>query len=201
MDRSFLSRLEVIAASRAFVCIRLATYEDPLEAKLLKGIARTASGELENTAFCLLAPDGKTKLIHGARGIEQVYADAQEMAEGMDRVTARYSAKASPSALPVVANVRLAIDIAAADNRPLVVIVGGERVRDRLTKQVASLAWSDAFIGRFVYASGSNKELAQIGGVKIDSGIAIVAPDKFGQKGAVLQQTGTGSSETDIAEA
>ena len=39
MDKSFLSQSEVIAASRKFVCIRLATYENAEEAKFLKSIS------------------------------------------------------------------------------------------------------------------------------------------------------------------
>ena len=84
MDRSFLSRPDVIAASREFVCVRLATYEDPLEARFVKGLVRTGSGELENTAFCLLS-DGKTKLSRAARGTERVYADAAAMAAELRR--------------------------------------------------------------------------------------------------------------------
>ena len=189
MDRSFLSRSQVIAASRAFICVRLATYEDPLEAKLLKGIARTGSGELENTVFCLLDPDGKTKLVRGARGIHQVYANARAMADGLDRVAAKYTPKSSPAALPVVANARLAIDIAAADNQPLVAIVGTDKTaRNLLASQVARLAWSDEFVGRFVYAKAQPGELKSVGGLQIRSGIAVIAPDKFGLKGTVLKQ-------------
>src|SRR3954470_13326397 len=100
MDRSFLSRPDVIAASREFVCVRLATYEDPTEARFVKGLVRTDSGELENTAFCLLAPDGKTKLSRSARGTERVYADAAAMAAGLRRVVGQYSPRAAPTALP-----------------------------------------------------------------------------------------------------
>src|SRR5258708_38009543 len=106
MDRSFLSQPEVIAASRQFVCVRLATYEDPLEAKFTQALVRTRSGEVENTAFCLLAPDGKKKLSRSARGTEQGYADAAEMAADMKRVAGLSTPKATPSALPLAANPR-----------------------------------------------------------------------------------------------
>ena len=61
MDRSYLSNKEVIEASRDFVCIRLATYENVAEAKILKSIFTGRSGELENTTFVLLAPDGNRR--------------------------------------------------------------------------------------------------------------------------------------------
>ena len=38
MDRSFLADQDVIAASRKFVCIRLATYENADENEVLKGV-------------------------------------------------------------------------------------------------------------------------------------------------------------------
>ncbi|MEI6236045.1 MAG: hypothetical protein WCT04_23565, partial [Planctomycetota bacterium] len=68
MDGSYLFQPEVIAASRQFVCVRLVTYEDKDEALFLKSIGRTRSGELENSSFGMLAPDGKTKVLFGGRG-------------------------------------------------------------------------------------------------------------------------------------
>ena len=49
MDRSYLSDKDVVEASRDFVCIRLATYENAEEAKILKSIFTGRSGALENT--------------------------------------------------------------------------------------------------------------------------------------------------------
>ena len=68
MDRSFLSQLPVIAASRNFICVRLATYESEDEAAYLRSFAAGRSGQLENTVFCILSPDGEEKLIRAARG-------------------------------------------------------------------------------------------------------------------------------------
>ena len=62
MDRSFLSKPEVIAASRAFVCVRLTTYEDKEEGEFLTTFRVTCSGELENTVFTILSSDGKKQL-------------------------------------------------------------------------------------------------------------------------------------------
>jgi hypothetical protein len=202
MDRSFLSQPEVIAASRAFVCVRLATYENADEAKFLKGITPTRSSELENSVFCLMSPDGKDKLVRGARSMRSIYSDAADMAEGMNRVAVKYATKGSPLALPLVTNVRLAIDIAAADNQPLVVVVAkDEAVRTRLIDQMSKLAWTDDFIGRFIYVKGSAGELAHIEGVKIESGVLVMSPDKFGQRGSVLNQVEAGASAAEISDA
>ena len=94
MDRSFLSKPEVIAASRQFVCVRLTTYEDEIEAKFSKDLFATRSGEVENTTFALLAPDGKTRLSRTGRSARNVFTDAAEMAAAMKRIVSAGSAPA-----------------------------------------------------------------------------------------------------------
>jgi hypothetical protein len=200
MDRSFLSRPEVIAASREFVCVRLATYEDPLEAKFTRALVRTGSGELENTAFCLLGSDGKTKLSRSGRGTESIYADAAAMAADMKRVAGGFMPKASPGMLPLVANPRLALDVAAADGLPLVVAVSTDKaVRQRLVDRLAKLAWTDEFIGRFTYAEGAARDVIGVPGITVDAGVVVIAPDKFGQNGTVLKQVRVEVATADLA--
>ena len=202
MDRSFLSRPEVVAASRAFVCVRLATYEDADEARFLKEFLRTRSGEVENSVFGLLAPDGATKLTRAARGTGQVYSDAAAMAADMKRVAGRYSPKAAIDSLPLVAGPRLALDVAAADGRPLVVILGKDGpARRRLVEAVAKLAWTEELVGRFTYTEGEVKDLPGVSGIALEAGVVVVAPDTFGQKGTVLRQVVADAPAEKIAEA
>jgi hypothetical protein len=191
MDRSFLSQPEVIAASRPFVCVRLATYEDEAEGTFLKSLMHTRSGELENSVFCIFAPDGKERLVRAGRSMKSVYADAHAMADGLHKVMEKYQPKAALAALPLVADVRLAIDVAASDNQPLVVILAKtNEQRQRVENAVAELAWDKEFIGRFVYVSANDpKSLAAVSGVQADSVLLAVQPDKFGQSGKVLAQT------------
>ena len=123
MDRSFLSQPEVIAASRKFVCIRLATYEDKEEAAFLKSLWVGRSGEVENTLFTILSPDGKRTLVHPSRSPRHEYEDAGAMAASLKRIAGehelRKDAGEKTPPLPLVANVRLALDVAACDGRPL----------------------------------------------------------------------------------
>ncbi len=191
MDRSFLSQPAVVAASRAFVCIRLATYENKEEGALLQTLVPIGSGELENTAFAILSPDGRRLLTRAARSARETFGDAGRMAAAMNRIAARYPARASDTgsaALPEVANVRLALDVAACDGRPLVVLIdpdatGLQRLRGRL----GALAWKEWFLGRFIYAAASSdKDLASIKGTKPAAGVIVVQPDRFGLAGAVL---------------
>src|SRR5271156_4216622 len=107
MDRSFLSKPAVIAASRQFVNIRLTTYENATEAKFLKTICPTGSGQLENTVFAILAPDGKRQLTRASRSPREAFDDAADMARAMNRIAAWYRPKNAGSVpdLPTVANV------------------------------------------------------------------------------------------------
>ena len=190
MDRSFLSQPAVIEASRGFVCARLATYENETEGSFLKSLIRTRSGQLENSVFCILAPDGKEKLVRGGRSMSGTYRDADAMADGLTKVIAKYTPKAELSAVPLVPDVRLALDVAAADNRPLVVVVAkGEAKRADAEKALEKLVWDAKFVGRFVTAMNDEAKLEQVDGVKDGSTLLLIQPDKFGLKGKVLAQT------------
>src|SRR5437762_2947760 len=154
MDRSYLSKPEVIAAAREFVCVRLTTYEDPFEAEFLKSFKIFRSGEVENTTFTILAPDGEKPLVRTSRTAKATFRDSGQMAETMARIAKDYPAKPGTAGtlpeLPTVATVRLAVDVAACDNQPLVVVVAeNEKVRRELTDRLRPLAWGEQFRGRF----------------------------------------------------
>ncbi len=184
MDRSFLSQPAVIEASRQFVCVRLTTYEDEFEAKFLKSLVRTRSGEVENSSFAILDVDGKTKLVGGGRGMDQVYRDAVDMAEGMAKLMSKYTPKGEPTSLPLVPSVRLALPVAASDGQPLVVIrAKDEAVRRGVTKP----AWGDEFVGRFVFAEDADAQ-SEFEGLKGNPAVVVVQADTYGRKGKVLAQ-------------
>lgn len=190
MDGSYLFQPEVILASRQFVCVRLISYENKDEAPFLNWLTRTRSGQVENSSFGMLSPDGKNKLVFAMRGIEATYADSKAMAEGMNKLAAQYKSSGEPAALPLTADVRIGLDVASADQQPFVALVEpDEAKRKQLEADVAKLAWSAPYIGRFVYAStGAAKDLAAIDGVKSGSTVVVVQPDKFGLKGKVIAQ-------------
>ena len=211
MDRSFLSDKGIIRASREFVCARLATYESKEEAEYLSRIFRGRSGQLENTVFCIMSPDGKDKLVRSGRSPgwsfpgEEEQA-ARDMEKKMDDISSRYpvkrTSKTSLPALPVLPNVRLALNVAACDNLPLVAAVARSKgAMQKLRKQVNELAWSKAFIGRFIFVDAeAASELEKIKGVKNQEGVFVIAPDTFGQEGKVLTQVKLGVSSKDLEE-
>ena len=76
MDVSFLSSKATVEASRPFVCIRLATYENQEEVDFMKALYVSYTGEIANTMFALLSPDGKTRLSEADRSPAQVFGGA-----------------------------------------------------------------------------------------------------------------------------
>jgi len=199
MDRSFLFQPQVIAASRKFVCVRLATYEDETEAVFLKAFTSTKSGELENSVFGMLAPDGQQKLIRSGRSPKQAFAGPSEMAEAMKKIAAKYPSKATegPLALPLVATVKLGVNVAAADNQLLVIVVGKDAAaRKPLVDKLAAMIWDDEFVGRFVFASATANDLAT---VERDAGLLIVEPEQFGRTAKVVSNLSADASPVRIA--
>jgi hypothetical protein len=201
MDRSFLSQKEVIDASRRVVCVRLATYENADEAAILKRLLRTGSGELENTVFCVLAPDGRTKLVRAAREIGALFASPQDFAAALDRAAREYRAKpdAGPAPLPEVTTVKLALNVAAADNLPLVIV--GSAAAKTVKEALAGPAWSPEFIGHFVYATAANAaDLSPVSGAAAGDGVLVVQPEKFGRSGTVLARFPAGADAATLAD-
>jgi len=187
MDRSFLSDAAVVAASREFVCVRLATYESAAEAKVLGAVLRTRSGFLENTVFAILGPDGTTPLVRSGRSPrEAVGGPPEEAVKALPIRMAELSKKHSPSApvggaLPLLADLRRGLNVAACDLQPLVVIVGAD------VPELLPLAWSRDFIGRFAYAKAGADEAGRVIEGKLGkAGVAVVQPDAYGLKGRLL---------------
>ncbi len=195
MDRSFLTKEEVIKASRDFVCIRLATYEDKAEAKFCENLFRGRSGKLENTVFCFLAPDGKTRLTRANRGPFD-FRDSNDMAKQMEMVAMSYMGKSkkqlknSNPSLPVMKNFRLGLNVASCDLLPCVAIVGKNKTEVRaMSDTMSKIAWDPQVMGRFVFCTSIDKnELRTISGMKTSHGIFVIEPGAYGLRGKVIAQ-------------
>ena len=192
MDRSFLTDAGVVAASRDFVCIRLATYEDEQEADYMKTLFTARSGELENTTFAILASDGKRKLAAAGRGPFHAYRDARSMAAGMRQIArdndSRKTAASPHAQLPLMKSLDGALNVAAADGLPLIVTVGENKKQlGAINQRIVPVAWDESLAGQFVYASVDDwGELKPILGLKQKTGIFAVEPDQFGLSGKLL---------------
>lgn len=196
MDRSFLTNESIIQASRDFVCIRVATYESESEAEFMKSLY-TRNGTVENTTFCLLAPDGKTKLARASRG---PHGSPNAMAREMARLVDKYKAKGAPSVVPSMQTVELALNVAACDNLPLVIVSGttAEKLKQIENKMLPAV-WSKKVAGKFVYGSTNDKDdLKLFSGKKYESGIMVIQPGKFGLSGRVLDRMSPETSAKEI---
>lgn len=211
MDESFLSQKSVIEASRRFVCIRLATYEDATEAKLLKSIFVGRTGELENTVFTMLSPDAKRNLVRPGRGPQFSFGGApsraaSQMAATMNRLADSFQAKADATAsrnLPKLKNVRLGLNVAACDNQPLIVVMAKDaKIQQQMESRLASFAWSDHFIGQFQYASSTDvADLKNLGETSLKAGYYVVQPNQFGSKGELLAELPADASDKEVRDA
>ena len=192
MDRSFLSDEKVIKASRDFVCIRTATYEDKREAVFLKSTFLGRSGKLRNFGYCVLSPDATRKLRRSDRGPNFFYADSNEMAKDLRRIAEQYSgqstAKKPSSVVPQVKSVRLGVNVASCDGLPIIVAVGKNQEEvDRLKQKLSEVIWDEELAGKFVYASTSNlDDLRIVAGAESKTGILVVDPDTYGTTGRLI---------------
>lgn len=209
MDRSLWSDPLVIEASRNFVCARLATYEDKAEGAMLEQIYRGRSGDLENTVFVILSPDGKQRLSQAGRSPTMVFGgtvgwEGTVLALEMDRILEQTSSwrkqgTATPSTLPIAKDVRRAVNISACDRLPLVITAGLDPGQ---LQQLATLAWKEPYLGRFNWASTDDiEELKSIGIEKPADGIWVVNPDIYGLKVEVVANLEADSKTKPIEEA
>ena len=146
------------------------------------------NGSFANTACCILAPDGKTRLTRGGRSPAQITRGG-DFANQLDLIAKKYKAKSDeePELAPNFNSVKLAVNVSSADQRLLILLAGEDADAE---KTLAQIAWSDEAIGRFQYDKESDpKEWAKtLEGEKGQTGILIVKPTEFGLKGEILAQ-------------
>src|SRR5207302_6423343 len=102
--------------------------------------------DVNNTTFCILAPDGRQPITRAGRGVGQIFASPDQMATWMSQAADYYDGERKKAnlqpeplaALPLARTVRLGIDTAAADNVPLVVLYG--RTREEAARLEAAAA-------------------------------------------------------------
>ena len=198
-------------ASRKFVCVRLATYENQAEADFNKKIHIGKSGFVENSTFGILSPDATQKLTRTGRAPFYEYRNAHAMAEGMKKIAADFkvadSTVFSDPTLPYIAKLDLAINVAAADQLPLVVVLGNDPEKTKkLEAKLLPLAWSETFAGQFDYVAANGEDdfkplLGIEGDLEEINSLLIVEPGKFGLTGEVLAQLDVDTSTKEIKTA
>ena len=188
MDRSFLSDTSVVAASRSYVCIRLISYDNEAEASFTKALY----GQIENTTFGVLTPDAQRKLTAVERGPNLIFKDAAELAAELRRIAKLYSKSTtkpwSDSRPPLMRSVSVALNVAASDRRPLLVLYAQtDNEIEAMSKTIAPVAWSDGLAGQFVFvAAATRTDLSAVAELpkELTTGqLLVVQPGQFGLKG------------------
>jgi hypothetical protein len=182
------SNPEVIEVSTKFVCVRIESYESEENQKIVRSYL---DGRFENTAFCVLAPDGKTRLTRSGRGPRQVFGSSpDEFVSKLETILTNYQSSADVMDAPVpdFHSFKLALNIASADQRVLVLIAAPKDQLEATEKSVRRLAWNPKVQGRFHFdleSTAAWKEpLSQ--GADAQAGIYLIKPGTYGLSGTVL---------------
>ncbi|MFK7767860.1 MAG: hypothetical protein AB8B55_11615 [Mariniblastus sp.] len=207
MDESFLSDEKVIAASREFVCIRLATYEDDAEAEFLKTVYVSRDGDLENTVFALISPDTKTNLCRPGRAPNFAFRTPEKLADAMKEIAAKYKPNkeefAKAQRLPQLKNVRLGLNVSSCDGLPSIVCVAdSEEDLNTMRAKLTPLAFADELAGKFVYASTVDAtELKSVKGYDGKPGFLLIQPGEYGVDGKLVSALATDVSSDKLETA
>src|SRR5262249_33465029 len=142
------------------------------------------------------------QLTEASRSLRAAFGDAGRMAGELDRIakTSTVAGKRYESTdLPKLDNVHLALDVAACDKHPLVVVFAvNPSTRQALERRLGQLAWRPELIGKLVYAStGKTSDLSMVEAVEPQTGAMIVQPDRFGLKGTVLGRLAESQSDSE----
>lgn len=195
----------MVTASRKFVCIRPKSFEDPDESAFLLSILKGRKGGnarvdgMVNTVFTIFDSQGDKQLVRSGRSPNRISSNAADFASVLNEIARDNihdpKAKAKERSLPLIKDLRLAMNVAACDSMPLVVHVGkDEREARRTQGLLAPLAWSDEFVGQFRWVSlTSTKTLAAHEGMPVEPGLYVVQPDEFGVTCKVLAKEKLGA--------
>lgn len=175
-------------------------------------------GRFENTAFCVLSPDGSERLSRSGRAPTHVFRSRRGRRGGdsgadtiaaMEKIASEYSPRGQSDA-PIVQDFhsfRQALNVAAGDQRLLLFVSAAGADQAAIRKTLGPVMDNAKIVGRFhvdfVAEQGDEKWQESISGLDADSqaGLHIIRADKFGQQGAVLKQLPGTASEAEIKSA
>ena len=196
------SNSDVIDATRKFVCVRIDSYESEENQEIVRSYL---NGRFANTAFCILAPDGKTRLLRGSRGPNQSFRNTDELVSKLKSVAENYESRGdvSQSTVPDFNSFRLALNVASADQRVLVLLAAPEDQLAATEKRMRPLAWHSKVQGRFQFdlESGNSWKAPLSQAADAKPGIYLIKPDTFGLHGEVLERLDLNAEPKTILEA
>ncbi len=177
---------------------------DSYESKEHQQYVRTfLDGRFENSAFCLLAPDGKEWLTKANRGPEMVLGRSSA-AERMDTLAALFppTADVKQAIVQDFHSVRQALNVASADQRVFVIINGSDEQTKSLRLSLREVTNDDRIVGRFHFDfEADNTWKENVAGTNDEPGIVIIRPGEFGMDGKVMKQLPLNTDNTVITDA
>jgi len=159
-------------------------------------------GRFENTAFCILSPDGKERLTRSGRGPGQVFRGG-DLASSLKQISDDYRSKSKGAPVPDFPTFKLSLNVSSADQRLLVLVTGSDSELKKARTHLQPLAEHPDVIGRFHYDFESDSSTWSKALSKSKSGpqIMIVAADTYGQEGEVIKTFPLNTNLQDLKEA
>ncbi len=196
------STKEFVAASRDFVCVRLETYESKEHQDLIR---KFLNGRMENTAFCILDPNGEEQLTRASRSPESILGaegrgpgavkgSNEDVIAEMKELVSDYRLRGDASAMVLqdFHSYRQALNVASGDQRLLIFVAARPQDQESAQKTLKPVFANEEVIGLFHLDFGDPEEdtkwASSLTKLRNKSGIIVIQSDAFGQKGEVLAQ-------------
>jgi hypothetical protein len=177
---------------------------DSYETKEHQAYVRTfLDGRFENSAFCLLAPNGQDWLTRAGRGPQMVLGHRSSVIQ-MKTVAAKYPDKQDGSQAIVqdFHSVRQALNVASADQRVLVLVSGPKDQTEDMRTSLQTVSNDKRIVGRFHFDFDAGRDWnKQIKGLKPGPGIVVIRPGEFGMDGTVMSQLPLSANNSEIVNA
>lgn len=158
-------------------------------------------GRFENTAFCILAPDGKTRLTRTGRSPQMAFGlgrggDAEDNVptiRKLEEIAKKYPGRASSegAVVPEFHSFKQALNVASGDQRLLVFSVAANKDKPGVQKVMRKVASHPDVIGRYHYDFAGLKDVSWskvIAGDRNRTGIFVIRAGEFGQQGEVVAE-------------
>ncbi len=189
---------DVIKASRKFICVRIDSYESEENQKIVRS---HLGGRFENTAFCVIAPDGEERLTRSGRGPQHISRDFDDIAAIADRYKSR--GDILDSHIPDFNSFALALNVSSADQKILLLIAGDEDEIAAASKRIRSVVWNKNVMGRFNYdfESDGSSWTGPLSSKSIGSGFHLIRPGEFGLEGQIVKSLPLNASNSNLLQA
>ena len=111
--------------------------------------------------------------------------------------------KAEKAAVPDFPNFRLGLNVSSADQRIMVLITGTEKELNAARNSLPSISNDPEIIGKFHYDFETDPHTwtGILTGDRSKSGIKIIVPDTYGQKGKIVKSLPLDTSANDLKTA